>query len=120
MALLYPNLSAAIADQTPPEWRGTAIVIYRFWYDMGYGIGALGLGIPAHYTVSVDAAFWFMAITMFLSGCLLYCVKSTSACHGLTAWHHLKFCFQPLEMRDTITTARLESRLNNNASYKDE
>ncbi len=71
MALLYPNLSAAIADQTPPEWRGTAIGVYRFWRDLGYGIGALGLGITAHFTGSVDAAFWFVAIAMFLSGSLL-------------------------------------------------
>lgn len=71
MALLYPNLSAAIADQTPPEWRGSAIGIYRFWRDLGYGIGALGLGITAHYTGSVDAAFWFVAVAMFLSGGLL-------------------------------------------------
>lgn len=71
MALLYPNLSAAIADQTPPEWRGTAIGIYRFWRDLGYGIGALGFGIVAHFTGSVDAAFWFVAIAMFMSGGLL-------------------------------------------------
>ena len=71
MALLYPNLSAAIADHTPPGWRGTAIGIYRFWRDLGYGIGALGLGITAHFTGSVDAAFWFVAIAMLLSGGLL-------------------------------------------------
>ncbi|HOY21825.1 MAG TPA: MFS transporter [Cellvibrio sp.] len=71
MALLYPNLSAAIADQTPPEWRGSAIGIYRFWRDLGYGIGALGLGITAHFTGSVDAAVWFVAIAMLLSGGLL-------------------------------------------------
>lgn len=79
MALLYPNLSAAIADQTPPEWRGTAIGIYRFWRDLGYGIGALGLGITAHYTGSVDAAFWFVAIAMFLSGGLLGIINPVSS-----------------------------------------
>ncbi len=41
MALLYPNLSAAVADITPPAWRGSAIGIYRFWRDLGYAIGAL-------------------------------------------------------------------------------
>jgi MFS family permease len=30
MALLYPNLSASVADITPPGWRGSAIGIYRF------------------------------------------------------------------------------------------
>jgi MFS family permease len=40
MALLYPNLGAAVADITPPAWRGSAIGIYRFWRDLGYGIGA--------------------------------------------------------------------------------
>ena len=47
MALLYPNLSAAVADISPPAWRGSAIGIYRFWRDLGYAIGALGLGLAA-------------------------------------------------------------------------
>jgi len=72
MALLYPNLSAAIADISHPNWRGSAIGIYRFWRDLGYGIGALGLGIAAHFSGSVEAAFWFVAISMFLSGAILW------------------------------------------------
>ena len=52
MALLYPNLSAAVADISHPNWRGSAIGIYRFWRDLGYGIGALGLGIAAHFSGS--------------------------------------------------------------------
>lgn len=72
MALLYPNLSAAIADISHPYWRGSAIGIYRFWRDLGYGIGALGLGIAAHFGGSVEAAFWFVAISMFFSGSLLW------------------------------------------------
>jgi MFS family permease len=72
MALLYPNLGASVADITPPAWRGSAIGIYRFWRDLGYGIGALGLGLTAHLTGALEAAFWFVALSMFASGALLF------------------------------------------------
>lgn len=72
MALLYPNLGAAVADITPPAWRGSAIGIYRFWRDLGYGIGALGLGLVAHLTGALEAAFWFVALSMFASGAILF------------------------------------------------
>jgi MFS family permease len=71
MALLYPNLSAAVADISHPNWRGSAIGIYRFWRDLGYGIGALGLALAAHFTGQVEAAFWFVAIAMLISGAIL-------------------------------------------------
>lgn len=71
MALLYPNLSAAVADISHPNWRGSAIGIYRFWRDLGYGVGALGLGLTAHFTGQVEAAFWFVALSMFVSGAVL-------------------------------------------------
>ena len=72
MALLYPNLSAAVADISHPAWRGSAIGIYRFWRDLGYGIGALGLGLAAHFTGQMQAAFWFVALSMFASGAVLW------------------------------------------------
>jgi MFS family permease len=72
MALLYPNLSAAVADISHPAWRGSAIGIYRFWRDLGYGIGALGLGLVAHVTGQMEAAFWFVALSMGASGALLW------------------------------------------------
>lgn len=72
MALLYPNLSAAVADISHPSWRGSAIGIYRFWRDLGYGIGALGLGLAAHFTGEMQSAFWFVAASMFASGALLW------------------------------------------------
>ncbi|MEK7346980.1 MAG: MFS transporter [Pseudomonadota bacterium] len=72
MALLYPNLSAAVADIAHPNWRGSAIGIYRFWRDLGYGIGALGLGLAAHFSGQVEAAFWFVALSMFASGGVLW------------------------------------------------
>ena len=72
MALLYPNLSAAVADLAHPDWRGSAIGIYRFWRDLGYGIGALGLGLVAHFTGQMQGAFEFVALSMFISGALLW------------------------------------------------
>ena len=72
MAMLYPNLSAAVVDIAHPSWRASAIGIYRFWRDLGYGIGALGLGIAAALGGRIETAFWFVAIAMGLSGLLLY------------------------------------------------
>ena len=71
MALLYPNLSAAISDLAAPAWRGSAIGVYRFWRDLGYGIGALGLGILASMTGHLEAGFYGVAISMFVSGGIL-------------------------------------------------
>lgn len=72
MALLYPNLSAAVADISHPAWRGSAIGIYRFWRDLGYGVGGLGLGLTAYFSGDIQAAFWFVAIAMLSSGALLW------------------------------------------------
>ena len=68
MALLYPTLSAAVSDIAHPNWRGSAIGIYRFWRDLGYGIGALLLGAVAALFGGIEAGFWFTAIAMFVSG----------------------------------------------------
>lgn len=72
MAMLYPNLSAAVADIAHPSWRASAIGIYRFWRDLGYGIGALGLGAAAALGGQLATAFWFVATAMALSGALLF------------------------------------------------
>lgn len=72
MAMLYPNLSAAVADIAHPSWRASAIGIYRFWRDLGYGIGALGLGVAAALGGRIESAFWFVALAMLLSGAVLW------------------------------------------------
>ncbi len=72
MALLYPNLSAAVADIAHPNWRGSAIGIYRFWRDLGYGIGALALGWVASIGGALSAGFWFVAVAMLLSGAIVW------------------------------------------------
>ena len=71
MALLYPNISAAVGDIAHPNWRGSAIGIYRFWRDLGYGIGALALGLVGHFTNSIEMGFWFTAGAMFISGAIV-------------------------------------------------
>ncbi|MDO8419059.1 MAG: MFS transporter [Rubrivivax sp.] len=72
MAMLYPNLSAAVADIAHPNWRASAIGIYRFWRDLGYGIGALGLGVAAALGGRLETAFWFVAVAMLASGAVLF------------------------------------------------
>jgi MFS family permease len=72
MALLYPNLSAAVSDVAHPAWRGSAIGIYRFWRDLGYGIGALALGLVAKASGAMEAGFWFVALAMLASGSVVW------------------------------------------------
>lgn len=80
MAMLYPNLIAAVADLTPPAWRGGALGVYRYWRDTGYAIGALILGLAAEASGNVVAAFWLTVIVLFLSGLwIALAVKETHA-----------------------------------------
>jgi MFS family permease len=81
MALLYPTLSAAVSDIAHPNWRGSAIGIYRFWRDLGYGIGALLLGAVASLAGGIEAGFWFTAAAMFVSGLIvLLACEETHPC----------------------------------------
>lgn len=68
MALLYPNLSAAVADIAHPDWRGSAIGIYRFWRDFGYAVGAALVGLVAALSGALETTFWLVAGSMVLSG----------------------------------------------------
>ncbi|MHB8812969.1 MAG: MFS transporter [Steroidobacteraceae bacterium] len=68
MALLYPNLIAALADLAPPLWRGRALGTYRYWRDTGYALGALLLGVVADLTGGVTAAMWGTVALVALSG----------------------------------------------------
>lgn len=68
MALLYPTLIAAVGDISHPDWRGTSLGVYRFWRDLGYGLGALALGVVADRAGTLEAGFWFTAAAMAISG----------------------------------------------------
>lgn len=46
-ALVYPTLLAAVSDVAHPEWRASAVGVYRLWRDSGYAVGALAAGLLA-------------------------------------------------------------------------
>lgn len=46
-AMVYPTLLAAIGDVAHPEWRASAVGVYRLWRDSGYAVGALLAGVIA-------------------------------------------------------------------------
>lgn len=79
MAMLYPNLSAAVVDLSSPAWRASAIGIYRFWRDVGYAFGAAGIGLMAFITGTLDSSFGFVAVCMFISGSVLQWTGRPSA-----------------------------------------
>ncbi|WP_028672037.1 MFS transporter [Saccharospirillum impatiens] len=71
MAMLYPNLGAAVGDFSPPQYRASLVGIYRFWRDSGYAFGALLMGILAQWSQSMTIPFVFVAVSMLLSAALL-------------------------------------------------
>jgi MFS family permease len=46
-ALVYPTLLAAVSDVAHPDWRASAVGVYRLWRDGGYALGALTAGLLA-------------------------------------------------------------------------
>jgi MFS family permease len=48
-ALVYPTLLAAIGDVAHPDWRASAVGVYRLWRDLGYAVGAILAGVVADF-----------------------------------------------------------------------
>ncbi len=88
MALVYPNLIAAVGDVADPAWRGGALGVYRLWRDGGYAIGPMVLGGVAAL-FGLAAAFWSIVALMGASGLLvLIAMRETDPGHRrrLPAW----------------------------------
>ena len=66
-ALVYSTLLAAISDVAHPDWRASAVGVYRLWRDSGYAIGALLAGVLADL-FGVTWAIDVIAGVTFLSG----------------------------------------------------
>jgi MFS family permease len=74
-ALVYPTLLAAISDVAHPEWRASAVGVYRLWRDSGYAIGALLAGVLATF-FGVPWAIIVIGVLTFLSGVVVKFVMS--------------------------------------------
>jgi MFS family permease len=66
-AMVYPTLLAAVSDVAHPNWRASAVGVYRLWRDAGYAVGAVAAGILAD-TLGIPFAVAVIAVLTFLSG----------------------------------------------------
>jgi MFS family permease len=66
-AMVYPTLLAAIGDVAHPNWRASAVGVYRLWRDSGFAVGALVAGIIAD-AAGLNAAIWTVAALTAASG----------------------------------------------------
>jgi len=74
-ALVYPTLLAAVSDVAHPDWRASAVGVYRLWRDSGYAIGALLAGILADL-FGVPWAIGAIGVLTFLSGVVVKIIMS--------------------------------------------
>ncbi len=74
-ALVYPTLLAAVADVAHPNWRASAVGVYRLWRDSGYAIGALLAGVLADL-FGISWAIGVIAAVTFLSGVIVQAVMA--------------------------------------------
>jgi MFS family permease len=75
-ACVYPTLLAAVSDAAHPNWRATAVGVYRLWRDGGYAIGAALSGALADWYGNA-VTIWVVAALTFISGIVvLACMRS--------------------------------------------
>jgi MFS family permease len=79
-ALVYPTLLAAISDVAHPEWRASAVGVYRLWRDSGYAIGAVLAGVLAEL-FGVPWAIVVIGALTFFSGVVVQFVMSETLSH---------------------------------------
>ena len=60
-AFVCPTLLAAISDIANPKWRATSLGVYRFWRDLGFVFGAIGIGFIAdifNLSIAIQSVAW--------------------------------------------------------------
>ncbi len=69
-ALVYPTLLASISDVAHPNWRGSAVGVYRLWRDSGFAVGGLTVGLLAD-AFNIPVAIAVVGALTFVSGVVL-------------------------------------------------
>jgi MFS family permease len=69
-AMVYPALLAAVSDVAHPNWRASAVGVYRLWRDAGYAVGALVAGVLAD-ALGIPFAVSAIAALTLLSGMIV-------------------------------------------------
>jgi len=84
-ALVYPTLLAAVSDVAHPDWRASAVGVYRLWRDSGYAIGAIAAGLLADAFTMPFAITAIAALTL-VSGVVVAGVMYETLPGGSTGW----------------------------------
>jgi MFS family permease len=66
-ALVYPTLLATVSDVAHPDWRASAVGVFRLWRDGGYALGAITAGVLAD-ALGIPAAITVIGAVTLLSG----------------------------------------------------
>jgi MFS family permease len=74
-SLVYPTLLAAVSDVAHPDWRASAVGVYRLWRDSGYALGALLAGVLADL-FGASWAIWVIGALTMLSGIVAQAVMA--------------------------------------------
>ncbi len=72
-AMVYPTLLATISDVAHPDWRASAVGVYRLWRDGGYAVGALTAGLLAD-SLGIPVAIAAIGGLTLLSGLIVAAV----------------------------------------------
>ena len=90
-ALVYPTLLAVVSDVAHPEWRASAVGVYRLWRDGGYAVGALAAGLLAD-AFNIPIAIATIGGLTFLSGVIIAAVmyETLPARRAVTPVHRLE------------------------------
>jgi MFS family permease len=82
--MVYPTLLAAIGDVAHPQWRASAVGVYRLWRDGGYAAGALLAGVVADL-LGLRWAIGTGAVLTFVSGLVVVKAMTETLGHGNAA-----------------------------------